>query len=230
MLRMPKKNPHAGHRLRLKSRFLTQGLDGFEQHNILELLLFFGIPRIDTNEIAHTLIERFGSLSEVLDAPYEELCKVEGITEHTATLLKLVPQLSRVYLTGQHRSEESLDSSRKLGEYFVNRFVGHTKECVYLLCLNAALQPLSCDRLSEGSVTSSGFEIKQVVEQALRNQAPRVVLAHNHPYGISVPSNEDILVTKELKMALRILNIELVDHIVVAGEDYYSISEHYPNL
>lgn len=221
---------HSGHRLRIKERFLADGLDGFEPHNVLELLLFYALPRVDTNEIAHRLINRFGSLPEVFDAPYEELCKVKGVSEHAATLLKLIPELSRVYSTGRDSDAVLLDSSRKIGEFLVKRFIGRTKECVYLLCLDHALKLIHCGILTEGSVDSANVDIKSIVERALRHNAARVLLAHNHPRGLAVPSNEDVLITREIKRGLAYLDIELVDHIIVAGNDWYSLAEHYPNL
>lgn len=221
---------HSGHRGRLRNRFLAEGLDSFEPHNVLELILFYAIPRIDTNEIAHRLIQQFGSLSEVLDAPYEELRKVKGVTENAATLLKLLPELSRAYCVNRHAADEVLNSPQKIGEYFVDRFIGRTKECVYLLCLDSSLNVINCDLLTEGTVTSSNIEIKSIAERVLRHNACRVVLAHNHPRGLAMPSNEDIIVTREIKRALAYLHIEMLDHIIVAGNDWYSLFEHYPNL
>lgn len=227
---MSEKGIHDGHRQRLKARFREQGLDGFEPHNVLELVLFYAIPRVDTNEMAHALIERFGDLPGVLDAPVEELMQIKGITEHAALLLKLIPQVARVYLSGQSRTDAALDSPYLLGEYMVDRFVGRTSECVFLLCLDTALKPIRCELLTEGSVSGAGFEIKQVVERALRCMSSRVALAHNHPRGVALPSNEDVIMTRDLRRALEPLKIELVDHIIVAGRAFYSIYEHYPNL
>ena len=227
---MPEKDLHAGHRKRLKARFRADGLDGFEPHNMLELLLFYAVPRVDTNETAHRLIARFGSFSEVLDAPYEELLRVPGITENAATLLKLVPQLSRVYLEGRRPVGEALDTPRVLGAYFCERFVGRTRECVFLLCLDSSLGAIACEMLCEGSAIAANLDTKRIVERALRHNAARVVLAHNHPRGLASPSNEDILVTSRLKKALALLELELVDHIIVAGNEYYSVMEHYPDL
>lgn len=220
---------HEGHRQRLKNRFLAEGIDSFEEHEVLELLLFFSIPRMDTNELAHALIRRFGSLAEVLDAPYEELLKVKGVSENTAVLLKLEPSLARAYLESR-RAGEMLDSSRKLGEFFVDRFVGRTKEIVFLLCLDSSLNVINCDIIAEGSISASTLDIRMIVEKVIRHSACRVVLAHNHPRGIAVPSNEDVITTRQVRRALALLGIELIDHIIVAGKEYYSMSESYPDF
>ena len=227
---MPEKDIHEGHRQRVKSRFLSEGLDKFAPHNILELLLFFGIPRMDTNEIAHALLNRFGSISEVLDAPYEELIRIKGISENAATLLKLIPTLARVYIEDSRLEKPVLKSPQELGEYFVDRFIGRTNEVVFLLCLDSALKAVHCELLTEGSLTSSNIDVRKIAECVIRHNVNRVALAHNHPRGLAVPSNNDVIVTTDLRGALSQLQVELVDHIIVAGGDYYSILEHYPNL
>ena len=227
---MPEKDIHDGHRQRVKSRFLNEGLDKFAPHNILELLLFFGIPRADTNETAHTLLDRFGSISEVLDAPYEELVKIKGISENAATLIKLIPGLARIYIEDSRAEKPVLKSSQKLGEYFIDRFIGRTNEVVFLLCLDSALQAVHCELLTEGTLVSSNINVRKIAECVIRHNVSRVALAHNHPRGLAVPSNNDIIMTADLRSALSQLQVELVDHIIVAGGDYYSIIEHYPNL
>ncbi len=221
---------HDGHRQRLKARFLAEGIDSFQPHEILELILFYGVPRVDTNEIAHHLIERFGSLAEVMDAPYEELLQVKGVTESAAALLKLLPQAARIYLTERHGGQEILNTPAKLGEYFVNRFVGETSELVYLLCLDSSLNAISCTKITEGGVSGATVAIREIVSLALRHNSAWVVLAHNHPRGLAAPSNEDVIATRTIKKALAYLGVTLVDHIIVSGKEYCSIQERYPEL
>ena len=227
---MPNNNVHSGHRERMRQRFLKEGLDGFELHNILELLLFFGIPRIDTNELAHALLNQFGSLSRVLDASTEELRRVKGMTENAAVLLKLFPSIARLYFDEKMVSGEPLDSPDKLGEFFVPKFLGRTVETIFLLSLDSVLRPLGCDKLDEGTAKASSLEVKQIYTLAARHNASRVVLAHNHPQGIAKPSNSDVIVTRGLQKGLRLLDIELVDHIIVADGDFYSVAKEYGNL
>ena len=107
---------HEGHRQRLKNRFLTEGLDSFETHNILELLLFYSIPQRDTNGIAHKLLDTFGSLKGVFEADFEELIKIDGIKENTATLLKLIPEVARAYFHEEMDEQKIFDTAEKIGK------------------------------------------------------------------------------------------------------------------
>lgn len=219
------KDIHTGHRERLKNRFLNEGLDDFEKHNILELLLFYAIPRVDTNEIAHDLIREFGSLSEVFNANYDDLVKVNRITANAATLIKLIPSLARAYLTDKPPAGEVFDSSAKTGEFFVKKFVGETAEVVYLLCLDSSLNYISCDKITKGTVSRANLSIRTIVENVVKHNASSVVIAHNHPRGYAIPSPEDIRATKAIYDALDFLEIRLLDHIIVAQNDYMSIDE-----
>ncbi len=216
---------HKGHRDRLRKRMLEKGLDHFEKHEVLELLLFHAIPRRDTNELAHRLINTFGSFSGVLDAPYEELLKVKGMGPTAAALLKMAPQLLRVYLTDQSERGCVLDSTLKLGHYLVGRYVGCRIERTYLLCLDNTGRLLACRMLSEGSLEQVPIIPRQVAEEAMRTGATAVVLAHNHPNGFAIPSSQDITATRTLYKALQGVGIRLADHIIVAKEDHYSLAD-----
>lgn len=214
---------HDGHRQRLIQRFLEEDLDNFEPHNVLELLLFYAIPRKDTNELAHVLIDTFGSLKGVFDAPYEELIKVPGIGPNTAALLKLVPSLTRTYYSSDARSI-ILDTSEKSGEYFLPYYIGQTEEVVRLACLDAGGKVISNQILHRGSANAAEVNIRKIVNIALRNNAMGVILAHNHPGGLPLPSEEDVATTKSIREALIPMGILLMDHIIVAGQDYVSMA------
>lgn len=216
---------HSGHRKRLKKRFLLNDIDDFEHHNILELLLFFSIPRSDTNVIAHKLMNKFGSISEVFDAPLQELVNVDGITETSATLIKLIPSLSRVYMQNKVSDMVFMDTSKKMGEYFVNRFIGKTKEIVYIMCLDSSHSVISCELLTQGTVSSANISMRKLVEIVIRTNACGVVLSHNHPRGLAVASNEDVITTVSVKNILNQLDINLLDHIIVAQNQYASLAE-----
>ena len=220
---MGEKSIHAGHRERLKQRFLEEGLDNFTDIQALELLLFYGIVRKDTNPIAHALLDHFGSLSQVLEASTEELQKVKGISEHAAILLQLIPQLGRYYQVDCSQRVEILTSLDACGAYLVPRFFGRNKETVFLLCLDAKCKVLCCKEIGEGSVNSASISVRKVVETALAANASSVVLAHNHPSGIALPSDEDVQTTRRIAAALSAVEIQLVDHIVVAEGDYVSM-------
>lgn len=214
---------HDGHRKHIKERFLREGLDNFTEVQVLELLLFYVIPRKDTNPIAHELINHFGSLAQVLDAPVEELEKVEGIGPNAALLLSLITALARFYLVSRTEKQTILNSLEACGQYLKPYFLGRRVEVVYLLCLDAKCKVLSCREVGEGSVNSANVSIRRIVELALSQNASSVVLAHNHPSGLALPSEEDVSTTRRVAAALSMVDIPLVDHIIVADDDYVSL-------
>ena len=214
---------HDGHRERMKKRFLEEGLDSFTQIQALELLLFYCIPQKDTNPLAHALLDRFGSLSQVLEAPVEELRKVPGVGDHTATFLHLITEAGRFYLVNRSSQEKILPTLESCAEFMLPFFFGRKVETVFLLCLDAKCKVLCCREIGEGSINAAGISVRRVVETALNAGATTVVLAHNHPSGLALPSAEDIQTTRRVAMALSAVEIQLADHIVVADEDYVSM-------
>ncbi len=218
-------NIHEGHRKRLKNRFISEDIDNFEHHNILELLLFYAIPRMDTNAIAHSLIKHFGGISEVFDAPHSELVKIKGVSENAATLIKLIPSMSRVYMKNKSGTTLTLNSSQLIGEYFVNQFIGKNQELVYIMTLDSSCSVINCDVLAQGTVTQANISIRAITEKVVKHNACSVVLAHNHPRGLAVASNEDIITTVSIKKALKQLDIVFLDHIIVAQNQYASLAE-----
>ena len=216
---------HSGHRQRLKDQFLTHGMDPIHDVNVLELILFYAIPRQDTNPIAHRLLNTFGSLAAVFDATPEELMERGGLSKNAATLIKLIPAAARRQQLSRSSCHQLLESTQKCGDYLVPFFFGATQEEVYLLGLDAKCKVLGCVKLSTGSVNSAGLSIRKVVECALNMKASSVVLAHNHTSGIAVPSQEDIRTTKSISHALDLVGVYLADHVVVADEDYVSMAE-----
>lgn len=214
---------HKGHRERLKARFLETGLDSFTDVQALELLLFYAIPQKDTNPIAHALLDRFGSLSQVLDAPLEALKKVPGISDHSASLLRLVTELARFYQVDSAQRTEVLTSLDACGRYLVPRFFGRKVETVFLLCLDAKCKVLCCREIGEGSVNAASISVRKVVEAALSANATTVVLAHNHPSGVALPSADDVQTTRRIAAALSAVEVKLIDHIVVAEGDFISM-------
>ena len=220
---MAKASIHKGHRERLKERFLTEGLDNFTDTQALELLLFYAIPQKDTNPIAHELLAHFGSLSRVLEAPVEELKKVPGISDHSATLLSLVTALSRYYQVDCSQRVEMLTTLDACGAYLVPYFFGRTRETVFLLCMDAKCKVICCREVGEGSVNSASISVRSIVEVALNTRATTVVLAHNHPSGVAVPSVEDVQTTRRIAAALQAVEVHLADHIVVSEGDYVSM-------
>lgn len=216
-----KKNPHAGHRLKLKKRFLNEGLEGFEEHNILELILFFAIPRRDTNEIAHELLHHFGSFSRVFEASVEELCKIEGIGEHAAHLIKTYPAVAKRYYQDRFKAEDSLPEYHKLGQDLVLRFGGINHEQVYALFYDNSLGFRGQTLLHEGDINSVSFSFRKLCDAAMKHNAAYLILAHNHPHGLPIASSEDLNTTSRVQDFLSQMNITLIDHFII-GEGHFS--------
>ena len=216
---------HDGHREKMRQRFMTGGLDAFADHEILELLLYYAIPRRDTNPIAHALMERYGSLPAVLAAPMEDLKRTEGIGESAAVLLHLVPQVCRRARLAQVGEDQVLNSSERAGAYLLECFDGESREVIYQLCLDRKGKRLACKRLGEGSVASADLDVRRLVENAILTGASAVILAHNHPSGVALPSDGDYTATMRVRAALNAIGIELADHIIVADGDFVSMAD-----
>ena len=215
---------HEGHRDRVRKRFREEGLDHFSDVQALELLLFYVLPRGDTNPIAHELLSHFGSISQVLEASVEDLCKVPGVGEKTALFLTMIPQMGRFYLVDRSRNATVLPTLENCAAYLMPHFFGRKLETVFLLCLDAKCKVLCCKEVGQGGTNSTGISIRKIVETAIGVNASTVVLAHNHPSGLAVPSPEDIQTTRRIAQALQAVDIVLADHIVIADDDYVSIA------
>lgn len=215
---------HDGHRVRLKHRFIKSGLDDFEPHNVLELILFYSVPRKDTNPLAHRLINKFGSLSAVLEAKPEELMKVEGVTENTAVLLSMLPQVARKYLEDKADATNLVSGISDIGTYLMPKFVGRTIETMMLASIDNKGKIVSCSIIAEGDSSKASVSKRKIMEEAMRVGATRVILAHNHPMGFAVPSDEDIDMTEKVYVLLRSVGIELMDHMIFAQDDYVSLA------
>ena len=216
---------HDGHRDKMRQRFLNGGLEHFADHEALELLLYYAIPRRDTNPVAHALMERYGSLPAVLSAPVEDLKKVDGIGESAAVLLKLVPQLYKKARLAEAAQELVLNSSERAGAYLLERFSGENHEVVYALCLDCKGKLIACKCLGEGGISSAGLDIRRLLECAILTSASAVILSHNHPRGIALPSKDDFVATDRAKTALESIGVRLADHIIVADGDFVSLAD-----
>ncbi len=219
------KNVHQGHRQRVKTRFLTEGLDGFEDHQVLEMLLFFSIPMKDTNELAHKMLNEFGSLAGLFEADPKDICKRCGVSENTAVLVSLIPSLSRRYFNRRWGDKPVLNSSSKAGEYAVSLFAGRTYEVFFVICLDSQNKVNYAALVHEGTINESPVYPRLIVETVLRHQANSVILAHNHPGGSLQPSQEDMAITKKIASALEPISVQVMDHIIVAGDKYMSFKE-----
>ena len=220
------KNIHEGHRERVREKYINNGnLEHMKEHEILEFLLYYCYARQDTNETAHKMIKEFGSFSRLVDASPREIAKRCNVSERVAILVSLVPHLSKAYLTGKFHLKDSMSNSKLVGEYCISLFVGIHYECFYIICLDTRRRLLRAELVHEGGLDSSAVYPRVIVEAALKNRAGCVVLAHNHPGGTLMPSKSDMEVTKRLRAALATVDIELVDHVIVADNKYYSFIE-----
>ncbi len=220
---MSSSDVHQGHRGRLRQRFAKSGMDDYEPHEILELMLTYPILRVDVNERAHALVERFGSLAAVLDAPLEELCTVPGIGAETALYLKMFPALFRRYAIDKADSGETMETMAKIGNYLQALYVGVTYERVYLLLFDNAMRLIDCCKISDGALNCVNITVRTMVEKALFGHAACVVMAHNHPRGLAIPSGNDFEVTDTVAQAFELLGIPLLEHIIVTENSYAPI-------
>ena len=219
------KNLHAGHRQRVKDRYLAEGLDAFEDHQVLELLLFYVVPRKDTNELAHRMIKEFGSLAGLFEADARDISKRCKVSEHTGILISLIPSLSRRYFKGKWGDKPIINSSSKAGEYAVSLMAGRVYESFFVICLDTQNRVNHADMVHEGTINEAAVYPRLIVEVALRHQAGSVILAHNHPGGSVEPSGADMEVTKKIVLALGSISVKVLDHIIVAGDRFTSFAE-----
>lgn len=217
-------NAHEGHRKRKRSQFMKSGLVSLSEHEALEILLYYAIPRRDTNSVAHELLARFGSLDALFKAPVEEIEKIGGISEYVASLIKLVPDIYRKSQTEKEGKTVILNSVSSAGEFFVKRFIGERNEVMYEATLDKKGRVIACHRIGEGNVDRLGVNIRMIVETALIDNASAVMLAHNHPSGVALPSKADNAMTFCARDALETVSVALVDHIIVADDDYVSLA------
>lgn len=217
---------HEGHRSRKKEQFRAHGLDAFADHEVLELLLYYAVPRQDTNPIAHRLMEKFGSLEGVFSADRAALEEVEGIGENASTLLSLMLPLMRRIRASSGANETILSDAEQAGAYFLDLFFGQREEKLYEACLDAKGRLLTCRLVAEGDSESVSLNMRKIVENALKCGASSVLLAHNHPSGVALPSPADNAATLSAFDALRTVGVELADHIIVADDDFVSLRQN----
>lgn len=216
---------HTGHRQRVRKEFLTRGTEGWPDHRMLEILLFYAIPKGDVNPLAHELVDRFGSLSGAMDALPEELTKVSGVGEYTATLLKLIPAMMGRYLEQRTEPGSIIHTAAEAGHELAPYFYGARNEMAYVLCLDAKEKRLGVRKISEGNNTNSDVTIRRVAEECMALRASYCYLAHNHVSGVALPSPEDMNTTGVVRAALEPLGVGLLDHLIFVDGDLVSVRE-----
>ena len=214
---------HAGHRSRMRRRFAQNGLDGFEQHEVLELLLFYAIPQKNVNPLAHRLIDHFGTLKRVLDANVEELCKVDGMGPYASAFLSLVRQ-SALYAerTGGEQREE-LRNYVAAVEHCRRLLAGLRQEHFYVVCMDSQFRVIRDVEIASGTLAEVQAYPRNVADAVIRYDACAVVLCHNHPGGSVVPSQADLDLTAKLANMLDAMNVHLSDHIIVTDGESLSM-------
>lgn len=214
---------HEGHRDRLRQKIESAGIDCLQPHEVLEYLLFCCIPRKDTNELAHRLIDRFGSLAGVLEANVSELEKVNGISHAGALYLTTIPGVARYYLKDRWNEKLVIKDSLVLGNYLCDLFAGEKNETFYVLSLDSQCGLIKTDLIYRGTINETPIYPRLIVEAVLKNNAAAVVLSHNHPGGSIAASRSDIEMTKTVVEILTALSVKVIDHVIVSGSRFSSM-------
>ena len=217
---------HTGHRGRVIEKYVESGFDSFKDHEILESALFPAIKRGNTNGIAHALIDEFGSIKAVFEADYDMLLRVPGVGDCSAYAIKVMLEAFKRYERCTRETAPRYTRLSQIGMYFYNRYIGVTKEQLYVMLFNNRMNLLDCVQVSEGSVTSTGIPLNKINDLIVQKKAAAVVLAHNHPDGLAVPSPNDMEVTDTVRQHLEAIDVTLVEHLIIADNRFYPILKH----
>lgn len=213
----------SGHRERLRKRFAKSGFTGFNDYEVLELLLTYVIPRKDTKPISKQLLSRFKSIQGIFSADTNEIRNIEGMGEHSTLFLKIISEFIRFYFEHQVEKKELKFTTLEQVISYLNAVIGDYKnEVVKVIYLNSKNKVLHTELLSEGSVTESYVNPRRIVETALKHNSTSVIVAHNHPDGMPEPSDYDNDITQKISEALRLVDISLQDHVIIANQGYFS--------
>ena len=222
---MAENKRHKGHRQRMRERVQSYGLDSLAEHEALEYVLYLTNAQKDTNGIAHDLIDRFGDFAAVLEASEEELCTVEGVGPSTARMLHLLPEISRYYGRSRTSTTRCIKTTEQMGSYLMAKFAWSDDERARLVSLDRRKRVRAAVWLRKGSSDRVDLDIKSVVEAAIKGGTDAVVLCHNHPNGMALPSLEDMEATGSIARALGLVNIHLLDHFILTDTEYFSMRD-----
>ena len=221
------RNRNAGHRQRLRDKFHERGIDALTDSEVLELLLTLGTPRRDCKDTARNALDRFGSLPEVLEASPAELQKVKGVGTLNSFALTFIQAVSRRFLKERLRDRHYLHSSREVANYLVHAMRDLKKEVFTVIFMDASHSIIDTATIAEGTLTSNTIYPRELVKMALEHHAAALVIAHNHPSGSLDPSSDDLHLTRHLFAACRLVNINLLDHLIIGeNEKPYSFADH----
>ncbi|MEG2377578.1 MAG: JAB domain-containing protein [Clostridia bacterium] len=214
-----------GHRARVRKRMKNEDVDDMPEYVILEALLTGTIKRADTCETARSMIEKFGSMARVIDASETELANAHGVGPATAEFVKLLPKIYRKYRQSKWGNNVVFSDCKYTGDFLIDKFIGYNIEVVYVLCMDSNRRMICCTKAHEGSINAVQISIRNIIDIALRANAARVVIAHNHISGNALPSKEDLETTRKLFSALSMVGVIMDDHVIVADEDYISLAQ-----
>ena len=222
-------NIHEHHRQRMKKKFLDAGAanDTFPDHEILEMILYCAQPRKNTNDLGHKLLQEFGSVANVVEADYEKLKSIKGVGEHTAFVFKLIQAVINKYEKDKHNISKVILTPENIKIYIRNLFYGLTNEVAYAILLDANCEVKKVQKISTCTVNSAEIHTREIVKLAVNEKYPYLMLAHNHPNGNPLPSQSDIDMTKIVDKALSFIEVRLVDHVIVAGDEVISMAKNF---
>ena len=215
-----------GHRQRLRERFLNSGLDGFQDYEVIELLLTLGTPRKDCKDAAKAALAKFKTLQRVLEAPTREICKVNGLGPKNVFGLKLIKAVSERYLEKKLIKKDPVNNSKELFEYLYHSIRDKAREYFKIIFLDSKNRVISSETHSRGSVTASSVYPREVIQSALKHNAAALIFAHNHPSGDPKPSPEDVAITRQLVFAGNVMGITIHEHIIIGDAGYFSFADH----
>ena len=218
-----KKNIHDGHRERVRENVLKNGFEQLEDHKLLELLLFYSIPRGDTNELAHRLLNEFGSLTEIVKASPKKLTKVLGIGESSAIQLSAMGELCTRVVKESAIKRTAYRENEDIVALIRAQYINEKNERLLLICFESGMRLKHIEFVAEGDSIRTSLDYKSVVAKILENDASIVIMAHNHPDGSALPSGADIDSTTSLSVLLRKMDIILADHIIINRNSYFSM-------
>jgi DNA repair protein RadC len=219
--------PHKGegHRARLRERFFNSGLDGFQDYEVIELLLTLGTPRKDCKDAAKALLHQFKTLQGVFEASPAELCKVEGIGRANSFGIRLIKAAADRYLEKRIIKKDPIHNAKELFDYLYYNMKDKHRECFKVVFLDAQNKVLATETLFEGTLTASSVYPREVVQAALNHRAAALIFAHNHPSGDPRPSSEDMAVTRQLVFACKVMGITVHEHLVIGENQYFSFAD-----
>lgn len=228
-----KVNIHSGHRKKVKDRFFECGFTGMPDHNILEAILFLGIPQKDTNPIAHELMDTFGSFSAVLEAKKSDLMKIRGMTENAAFAIMSYLPVNRRYIESLQKKKPVFENNDQIVDYLKPLFFEKsTIERVFVLCFDSKNRLIACRNVCDGDISSALFDVRELTRIVLEVNAQKIIIAHSHPHGVALPSREDISTTKLIFEMMKFIKVHLEDHLIVTDTGYMSMakSRHYTHI